>query len=72
MIDNKRKEAIRTAAAAYVARYSSQNKAANSLKGVSAGTLSSILSGKWDLISDEMWSKLEAQVIEQRTCICMN
>ena len=46
----------------YVGRYPSQNKAVNSLKGVSAATASSILNGKWDLISDDMWLKVQSQV----------
>lgn len=62
MITEQQKEAIREAAAAYVARYSSQNKAANSLKGISNGTLSTILNRKWDNISDAMWLRLQAQV----------
>lgn len=40
----------------------SQNKAANSLKGVSAGTISQILNGKTDLIADDMWRNIEGQL----------
>lgn len=58
----EQKEQIRNRLAEYVKRYPSQNKAANSLKGTSAATLSSILNGKWDLISDEMWMKLSSQM----------
>lgn len=58
----EQKEQIRTRLAEYVKRYPSQNKAANSLKGTSAGTVSSILNGKWDLISDEMWMKVASQL----------
>jgi DNA transposition AAA+ family ATPase len=47
---------------AYVERYPSQNKASESLKGVSAGTVSTILGGKYENISDEMFRKLAAQV----------
>ena len=47
---NKEKEAIATSLKQYVAKFPSQNKAAQSLKGTSAGTLSQILSGKWTLI----------------------
>lgn len=62
MITDAQKEAIRVAAQAYVGRYASQNKAANSLKGISNGTLSTILNRKWENISEAMWLKLQAQV----------
>ena len=38
----------------YCGRYESQNKAAASLKGVSAATISQMINGNWDLIKDEM------------------
>ena len=62
MMTTEQKEQIRARLADYVKRYPSQNKAANSLKGTSAGTVSSILNGKWELISDEMWMKLSSQL----------
>jgi len=46
----------------YVSRYESQNKAANSLKRVSVATISQILNHNWDLISDEMWRSIAAQI----------
>lgn len=55
------KEQIAARLRAYVAKYPSQNKAAQSLRGVSAATVSAILSGKWELISDEMWKKCADQ-----------
>ncbi|MCM1035556.1 MAG: ATP-binding protein [Paludibacter sp.] len=45
----------------YCERYESQNKAARSLKGVSAGTISQMLNGNWELIKDEMWRNVAAQ-----------
>lgn len=51
----------------YVGKYPSQNKAAASLRGVSAGTISQILNGKLELISEEMWRNIAAQVIMQQT-----
>ncbi len=39
-----------------------QNKAANVLRGVSAATVSQILNDKWELISDEMWRSIAAQI----------
>ena len=47
---------------AYCERYESQKRAANSLKGVSAATVSQMLSGKWELIADEMWRNVAAQI----------
>lgn len=56
------KNAIRDALAAYVGRYPSQNKAAESLKGTSPGTVSSILNGKYKNISDDMFRSIADQV----------
>lgn len=61
-MDIKEKETIATSLKQYVAKFPSQNKAAQSLKGTSAGTISQILCGKWTLISDEMWKKIASQV----------
>ena len=61
-VSRQEKDAIREALRAYVNRYPSQNKAAGSLKGTSAGTVSSILNGKYDNISDDMFRNLAAQV----------
>ena len=46
----------------YVSKYPSQNKAAQSLTGTSSATISSILQGKWENISDEMWRNLASQL----------
>nr|DAL82917.1 MAG TPA: AAA domain protein [Caudoviricetes sp.] len=46
----------------YAAKYPSQNKAAQSLTGTSSATVSSILQGKWENISDDMWRNLAAQI----------
>ena len=61
-MDEKQKERIQGALRLYVAKYPSQNKAAASLEGTSAATLSAILQGKWELISDDMWRKIASQV----------
>ncbi len=61
-MNDKQKESIREALRQYVAKYPSQNKAAASLDGTSAGTVSTILAGKWDSVSDEMWKKIASQV----------
>lgn len=51
------KEALRT----YCDKMGSQNKAANSLN-ISSATLSHILNGKWDNISDEMIRSIAARI----------
>lgn|SRR5574344_162768 len=61
-MENKEKETIEKSLKNYVDKFPSQNKAAQSLAGTSAGTISQILSGKWTLISDEMWKKIASQV----------
>ena len=45
----------------YCVQKGSQNKAANSMNGVSSATISKVLSGDWDTISDEMWRTIAAQ-----------
>lgn len=56
------KQQIADALRKYCGRFASQNKAANSLKDVSAATVSQILNDKWDLIADEMWRRVAAQI----------
>lgn len=46
----------------YCAKYKSQNAASKTLKNVSSATISQILNGKHDLISDDMWRNVAAQV----------
>ena len=46
----------------YVSKYPSQNKAAQSLTGISSATLSTLLQGKWENISDDMWRNLASQL----------
>lgn len=61
-LSNSEKTIIREALAGYVTKFPSQNKAASSLNGTSAGTISSILNGKWDNISDDMFRSIAAQI----------
>ena len=61
-MENLKKQQIVNALRAYCERYESQNKAANSMKGVSAATLSQMLNGNWDLIKDEMWRNVAARI----------
>lgn len=46
---------------AYCGQKGSQNKAANSLTGVSTATISKVLAGNWDTIADDMWRSIAAQ-----------
>lgn len=61
-MDKIKKQNIVNHLQAYCERYESQKRAANSLKGVSAATVSQMLSGKWELIADEMWRNVAAQI----------
>lgn len=61
------KTAIIEALKKYIARYPSQARAAESLKGVSAATLSQMLNGKHDNISAEMWRSVASQVVASTT-----
>lgn len=56
------KEAITAKLRTYVDSKESQNAAAKSLRGVSAATVSQILNGNWDLISDDMWRTVGNQI----------
>ena len=57
----EQKQQIADMLRAYCVQKGSQNKAANSLSGVSSATISKVLSGQWDTIADEMWRSIEAQ-----------
>ena len=61
-LTNEQKNEIRDLLAEYVSRFPSQNRAANSLVGVSSGTMSTILNGRYETISDEMFVKIRAQI----------
>lgn len=56
------KNEIRGALQAYVGRFPSQTKAVQSLKKTSGGTVSSILNGKYENISDDMFRNIAVQV----------
>jgi len=61
-MENIRKQNIANALRDYCDRYDSQNKAANSLKNVSAATISQMLNNNWELIKDDMWRNVAAQI----------
>lgn len=57
-----KKEQIVNALNEYCERYGSQRKASNSLNDVSAATISQMINGNWELIRDEMWRNVAAQI----------
>ena len=61
-MESTKKQQIAEKLREYVSRYESQNKAANSLKSVSSATVSQMLNENWDLIKDEMWRNVAAQI----------
>ncbi len=56
------KKQIKEALKSYCERYESQNKAANSLHGVSSATISQVLKDNWELINDTMWRNIASQI----------
>ena len=66
-MEKQQKTQIQEALAAYMAKYPSRNKAAQSLKGVSAPTISALMNGNWANISDDMWRNIAAQVCTATT-----
>jgi len=57
-----KKEQIVNLLLEYCERYESQSKAAKSLRDVSGATISQMLKGKWEYISDPMWRNVAAQI----------
>ena len=66
MLTTDDKMVIKTKLDAYVKRYGSQSKAANSLKGVSLGTINAILNENFENISDSMFRKILSQIESQK------
>jgi hypothetical protein len=62
-LELREKEIIREGLRAYCSRFESQNRAANSLNNISAGTVSTILNGKFESVSDEMFRSVRAQIL---------
>ena len=54
MITQEEKQVICTRLAEYCEMMGSQNKAANSLQGVSGATITQMLTENWELISEKM------------------
>lgn len=64
-MEAKDKQLIVETLADFVQRAGSQNKAATQLR-IASATLSAIMQGKWESISDEMWAKVAAGIGMQR------
>lgn len=56
------KKQVQEKLAIYIAQKGSQNKAANSLNGVSSALLSQITNNNWDSISETMWRNVASQI----------
>ncbi|MCT4640414.1 MAG: ATP-binding protein [Bacteroidales bacterium] len=56
------REQIQSDLREYCSRFDSQNKAAKTLKGVSAATVSQVLNNNWELIRESMWRTIQAQI----------
>ena len=58
----KEKELIASRLRDYCTAQGGQNKAANTLKGVSSATISKILNGDWETIAEGMWHNVSKQI----------
>ena len=56
------KEEIKRRLKEYCERIGSQNKAANTMRGVSSATISQILNNNWELITDDMFRKVSGAI----------
>lgn len=61
-MEHKEKELIASRLRQYCDKQGGQNKAANTLKGVSAATISKILNNDWNTIADGMWHNVSKQI----------
>ena len=60
-MEAKEKQLIVQQLEKFIGKAGSQNKAATQLR-IASATLSAIMAGKWDSISDEMWAKVAAGI----------
>ena len=61
-MEKKEKELIAVRLKDYCTQQGGQNKAATTLTGVSAATISKILNGDWDTIAEGMWHNVSKQI----------
>src|ERR1043165_4447123 len=59
---NEQKKQVKDALVRYAANFDTQQQAAESLKGVSASTISQIKNNNWELLSERMWHHIARQV----------
>ena len=52
----EQKEQIRSALMTYCENYPTRNRAAESLQNVSTATVSQVINGKYELVSDDMFT----------------
>jgi DNA transposition AAA+ family ATPase len=81
-MNDLQKKQITESLKAFCQQKGSQNKAANALNGVSTATISQILNGNTEMVSDEMWRNIESQIktsnspdwvmVETRDCKKLN
>lgn len=62
MLTKEQKQEICDRLERYTEQVGGQNQAAAILSGVSTGTISQIVNGKWDRIADKMWLNLSGQL----------
>lgn len=67
MINEEKKQEICDLLGKYCERYGSRNSAALSLKNVSSSTVSSIMNGRWENISEAMWKSIQTQASDSST-----
>ncbi len=68
MITQSEKLDIQARLQEYCQQIGSQNKAANSLTGVSSATISKLINSDWELINEVMWRNIAAQIgVKQKT-----
>lgn len=60
-MQTQHKQQIKSLLGDYISQKGSQNKAATII-GCSAATLSQVMNDNWDLINDDMWRKIGAQI----------
>ena len=61
-MERQQQELITARLKEYCTAQGGQNKAANTLKGVSSATISKILNGDWDTIAEGMWHNVSKQI----------
>lgn len=58
----EQKEQIRSALMTYCENYPTRNRAAESLQNVSTATVSQVINGKYELVSDDMFTRIAVQI----------